>query len=96
MQDANDAALACSLPGLDRHAVDSHVVQPVAQIDEMTLRCFHIELDLLVAMRDANVRSVALRASGLSPEAMRSIRAVVEYSRSREGLPEASAPESGS
>lgn len=47
------------------------------------------QVRLLAAMRDSEVRTVALRASGLSPEALASLSAMIDYSRAREGLPPA-------
>jgi transcriptional regulator with XRE-family HTH domain len=45
------------------------------------------QLEFLVAMRDAGVRSVALRASGLSEASLAAVRAVIENARRLEGLP---------
>ncbi|SFC59106.1 helix-turn-helix domain-containing protein [Streptomyces aidingensis] len=44
------------------------------------------ELSTLAAMRDNQVRSVALRASGLSPETLRTIQDLIERARALEGL----------
>ena len=44
-------------------------------------------LDLIVAMRDAGVRSVALRAAGLSPQGLRAVANIVDQVRELEGLP---------
>jgi len=44
------------------------------------------ELSTLAAMRDNQVRSVALRASGLSPETLRTIQGFIERARTLEGL----------
>jgi transcriptional regulator with XRE-family HTH domain len=52
------------------------------------------QLDVLAAMRDAGVHSVALRAAGLSEESLAAIRAVIENARRLEGLPDT--PGSGS
>ena len=46
------------------------------------------QLEFLVAMRDAGVRSVALRAAGLSEASLAAIGAVIENARRLEGLPE--------
>lgn len=47
------------------------------------------ELSTLAAMRDSQVRSVALRASGLSPETLRTIQGFIERARTLEGLNDA-------
>ncbi|MCX5340304.1 helix-turn-helix domain-containing protein [Streptomyces sp. NPDC058409] len=44
------------------------------------------ELALLTAFRDAEVRGVALRSSGLSSETLQTIRGFVERARALEGL----------
>lgn len=44
------------------------------------------EIELLKALRDGNVRALALRANGLSPESLRAIAALVENARQIEGL----------
>lgn len=46
------------------------------------------QLEFLVAMRDAGVRSVALRAAGLSEASLAAIGAVIENARRLEGLAE--------
>ncbi|MFD6415751.1 helix-turn-helix domain-containing protein [Streptomyces sp. NPDC060194] len=46
------------------------------------------ELALLAAFRDAEVRDVALRSSGLSTETLQTIRGFVERARALEGLNE--------
>jgi transcriptional regulator with XRE-family HTH domain len=45
------------------------------------------ELELAVALRDAGVRAVALRAAGLSPRGLHAVAAMIEEVRSLEGLP---------
>ncbi|MFI7129452.1 XRE family transcriptional regulator [Nonomuraea sp. NPDC050153] len=45
------------------------------------------ELALVVALRDAGVRDVALRASGLSVESLDTITEVIKRVRTLEGLP---------
>ena len=47
------------------------------------------QLDLLAALRDAQVQHIALRAAGLSPESMHAIAETIERMRQLEGLPEA-------
>lgn len=49
------------------------------------------ELGLLTAMRDADVRAVALRSSGLSTETLQTIRGFVERARALEGLSDSDA-----
>lgn len=44
------------------------------------------EVTLLESMRDNQVRSVALRASGLSSETLRTVQAFIERARELEGL----------
>lgn len=44
------------------------------------------ELDLLSALRDAPVRQVALRASGLSPQSLKAIAEMIDRVRQLEGL----------
>lgn len=44
------------------------------------------QLSLLAAMRDASVRSVALRAAGLSVESLAAIQVVIDHARRLEGL----------
>lgn len=46
------------------------------------------ELSLLATIRDASVRHVALRASGLSPESLDTIADMIERVRKLEGLPD--------
>ena len=45
------------------------------------------QLELMAALRDDPVRSLALRAAELSPNGLAAIRAMVEHARSVEGLP---------
>jgi len=44
------------------------------------------ELALLAALRDAAVRNLALRAQGLSPESLKTVRELIERVRELEGL----------
>jgi ESX-1-secreted protein regulator len=44
------------------------------------------ELALLAALRDAGVRSLALRAQGLSPQSLATVRELIERVRELEGL----------
>lgn len=52
------------------------------------------QLELLSALRDGGVRSVALRAVGLSPRSLDAIRGMIEHARQIEGLPDDSATRS--
>ena len=45
------------------------------------------QLQLLAALREAPVRSIALRAAELSPSGLAAIGAMIEHARSLEGLP---------
>ncbi len=46
------------------------------------------ELDLLKAMRDAGVKHLALRASGLTPDVLSAITVMLEQARKAQGLPD--------
>jgi transcriptional regulator with XRE-family HTH domain len=50
------------------------------------------ELDLLAALRDSGVRQIAMRAAGLPPEALESVRQIIELTRNVTGLPDGKAP----
>ena len=45
------------------------------------------ELDLLAALRDSGVRQIAMRAAGLPPQALESVRQIIELTRNVSGLP---------
>jgi transcriptional regulator with XRE-family HTH domain len=45
------------------------------------------ELEMLVALRDNDIRSLALRASDLSPKGIRAVTDIIERIRDIEGLP---------
>ncbi len=45
------------------------------------------ELDFIVALRNAPVRDIAIRASGLSAESLSAIAGMIEHARRLEGLP---------
>ncbi len=64
-------------------------VTPAYFFDDETAERIDAELQLLAAMRDAAVRGVALRASGLSPETLGAIQGVIERARRLEGLSDA-------
>lgn len=63
-------------------------VSPAYFFDDEAAERIDAELALLTAMRDASVRQVALRASGLSTESLQTIADMVERVRKLEGLPE--------
>jgi transcriptional regulator with XRE-family HTH domain len=63
-------------------------VSPAYFFDDEAAERIDAELDLLAAMRDASVRQVALRASGLSPESLGAIADMIERVRKLEGLPD--------
>lgn len=68
-------------------------VSPAYFFDDEVAARIEAELDLLVALRDAPVRHLALRASGLSPESLGAIGEMIERVRQLEGLPESTAEE---
>ncbi|MDJ0460194.1 helix-turn-helix domain-containing protein [Streptomyces sp. H27-C3] len=55
--------------------------------DEETAERARAEIAVLAAMRDQGVRTVALRANGLSTESLQMLSAVIEQARRLEGLP---------
>lgn len=61
-------------------------VSPSYFFDEEAAERIEAELELLTALRDSSIRSVALRAAGLSPSSLEAIRAVIENARRLEGL----------
>ena len=60
--------------------------------DDEETRRIDAELTLLTALRDAPVRQIALRASGLSPKSLEAIADMVDRVRELEGLPQATPP----
>lgn len=62
-------------------------VKPSYFFDEDVAASTDAELDLLVAMRNNGVRTVALRAAGLSPKGIKVIADLIERVRDLEGLP---------
>ncbi len=50
------------------------------------------QLNLLEAMRDAGVRDLAMRASGLTPQALNNLAAMVDHARKLEHLPPVQTP----
>lgn len=65
-------------------------VPPAYFFDDEAAARIDVQLDLLTALRDAPVRQLALRASGLSTESLATIAEMVERVRQLEGLPEQS------
>ena len=61
-------------------------VPPAYFFDEAAAERIDAELDLLASMRDADVRHVALRASGLSTQTLKAITDMIERARQLEGL----------
>jgi transcriptional regulator with XRE-family HTH domain len=61
-------------------------VAPAYFFDDAAAERIDAELNLLVAIRDARVRQLALRASGLSTESLDTIAEMVERVRKLEGL----------
>jgi transcriptional regulator with XRE-family HTH domain len=63
-------------------------VPPAYFFDDEATERIDAELELLNALRDASVRQIALRASGLSPKSLDAITDMVERVRELEGLPD--------
>jgi len=61
-------------------------VSPAYFLDDGAADRIDAELDLLVALRDAPVRQIALRSIGLSPESLSTITEVIERVRILEGV----------
>jgi transcriptional regulator with XRE-family HTH domain len=61
-------------------------VPPAYFFDDETAARIDAELDLLAAVRDTDVRHVALRASGLSTQTLKAITEMIERARQLEGL----------
>jgi transcriptional regulator with XRE-family HTH domain len=64
-------------------------VSPAYFFDDAAAERIGAELALLAALRDAPVRRLALRASGLSPDSLVTIAQMIERVRALEGLPDA-------
>lgn len=62
-------------------------VSPAYFFDAEVAERADAQLGVLAAMRDAHVRSVALRAAGLSPRTLGAIQSIIEGARRLEGLP---------
>jgi transcriptional regulator with XRE-family HTH domain len=67
-------------------------VSPAYFIDDEVAERIDAELDLLVALRDAPVKQIALRAVGLSHESLSTIIDMIERVRQLEGLPASETP----
>ncbi|WP_238015679.1 XRE family transcriptional regulator [Dactylosporangium sp. AC04546] len=64
-------------------------VNPAYFLDDDAARRIDEQLELLAAMRDSAVRTVALRAAGLSAPSLEAIQGMIEQARKIEGLPPA-------
>ena len=64
-------------------------VSPAYFLDDEAARAIDEQLSLLGALRNGGVRSVALRAVGLSQPSLRAIEAMIEQARRIEGLGDA-------
>jgi transcriptional regulator with XRE-family HTH domain len=65
-------------------------VPPTYFFDDDAAERVDAELELLVSLRDASVRQLALRASGLSADSLGALVDMVERVRKLEGLPDES------
>lgn len=61
-------------------------VSPAYFFDDDAAEVVDAQLSLLAAMRDASVRTVALRAAGLSVESLAAVQVVIDHARRLEGL----------
>ncbi len=64
-------------------------VPPAYFLDDELAARVDEQLDLLAAIRDPQVRELALRASGLSPQTLQTVLDMVDRARELEGLPKA-------
>ena len=71
-------------------------VSPAYFFDDDAAEVVDAQLSLLAAMRDASVRSVALRAAGLSVESLAAVQVVIDHARRLEGLEPTPIPSHGS
>jgi transcriptional regulator with XRE-family HTH domain len=62
-------------------------VPPAYFFDDEVAARIDEQLDLLAAFRDPQVRELTLRASGLSPETLKTVIDMVDRARELEGLP---------
>lgn len=70
-------------------------VPPSYFFDDETAARVDEQLDLLAAFRDPQVRKLAVTASGLSPQTLKTVLDMVERARELEGLPAAPATGAG-
>lgn len=70
-----------------RAIADFFGVPPSYLIDRGTDPAIDAQLNLLQALRDNGVRDLAARASGLTPQALNSLAAIVDHLRELERLP---------
>lgn len=63
-------------------------VSPAYFFDDAAAARIDAELELLAALREAPVRQVALRASGLSTQSLKAIAEMIDRVRELEGLPD--------
>lgn len=61
-------------------------VSPAYFFDDVAASEIEREMDLILAMRDAGVKQLALRAAGLRPEVVAAFTVMVEQARKVEGL----------
>lgn len=76
-----------------RAIADFFGVPPSYLIDRGTDPAIDAQLNLLQALRDNGVRDLAARASGLTPQALNSLAAIVDHLRELERLPPISSQE---
>jgi hypothetical protein len=62
-------------------------VPPAYFFDDAAAERIDAQLGVLAAMRDSQVRSVAMRAAGLSPDTLGAIASIIDNARRLEGLP---------
>lgn len=62
-------------------------VDPAFFFNDDVTRGVAEELEFVVALRDAGIKGLALRAAGLSDLSLNQLRQMVEYARTVEGLP---------
>jgi transcriptional regulator with XRE-family HTH domain len=67
-------------------------VSPAYFFDDDAVEVVDAQLSLLAAMRDASVRSVALRVAGLSVESLAAVQVVIDHARRLEGLETGGSP----
>jgi hypothetical protein len=67
-------------------------VSPAYFVDDEIAAETDAELDFVVALRDAPVKQIALRAIGLSHESLATISDMIERVRQLEGLPDTQGP----